>query len=183
MKKILLFICLFCSHGFYSFSQEMRVKTIDPDFVNAKKALVFTKGDMIAIETDSIYLMNAKIYAYFLLLHMNYLDKSTDTLCDRIIKSYEKILKEKHEEYQKLLSNCEEADSVSLAMMHHTRQSLEVTQATLKYTQQSLDQTLQTLESANKYMKKERSKSIFEKVLLGVGGLGLGLAVGVLIAH
>ena len=183
MKKFHSFLLIFCFLGFHALAQETHLKKIDPGFDGAKKALLFFKSDTIALDCDSVYLMNKATYAFFMLIYQNLFSNDLDLVCSNLLQSYEERLQQSHETYQKLLANCKETEKVSFDMMNDTRKSLESTQKTLDYTQLTLDQTLQTLESANKYMKKERSKSIFEKVLLGVGGLGIGLVIGVLIAN
>lgn len=142
--------------------------------------LLFTKGDTIKIESDSVYLVNAIRYSFYRNLHKATL-AGKDSVCSKLLNAYELRLIEHEQAYSKLLENSKQAEKVSLDLISYSQKSLAGTQKTLEFTQATLDQSLKSIDMAHNYIQQEKWNSKGQKLLVGICGVGVGLLVGVII--
>ncbi len=183
MKYLVILMALL---GFYSkiFSQSnSTIHSIGEEYcASTDSPKLFQKGDTLIIDCDSVYIINKIRYKFYKDMHKATVEES-DAPCKDILLVYENRLKEHEDAYSKILNNCKKTEQVSLDLIDYTQESLMNTQKSLQYTQQTLDYSIQSLDKANKLIKKEKQASKFEKVLIGIGGAGIGILTGVLISQ
>lgn len=180
MKKLILLIA-FLSIALISSAQIRSKVTIPSSYcLSEQRPLLFTIGDTILVECDSIYIMNAKRYAFYKSVHEAMINDD-DNVYNKLLESYELRLKQHQDSYEKLFSNMHQSDKIASDLIESSQQSLSGTQKNVLELQEKLDMSLKNLEHANAIIKDERRKGRNQKFLAGVGGAGLGLIVGVLI--
>ncbi|PKP43612.1 MAG: hypothetical protein CVT95_12055 [Bacteroidetes bacterium HGW-Bacteroidetes-12] len=179
MKKLILLIA-FLSIAIISIGQ-IKSKAIIPSnyCVSEQRPMLFTSGDTIVIECDSIYLMNAKRYAFYKSVHEALL-QDDDNVYRELLESYELRLTEHQDTYERLFSNLNLSDKITVDLIGSSQQSLASTQKSISNLQEKLDNSIKNLEIANTIIKDERRKSRNQKILTGVGGAGLGFILGVI---
>ena len=181
MKQILLFqvvlLCLVSS----VFGQSGSFKMVPLQYsTSTGSPLMFTRGDTIKIESDTVYLMNAIRYSFYRNLHKATL-AGKDSTCSKLLNAYELRLIEHEQAYSKLLENSKQAEKVSLDLIAYSQKSLAGTQKTLEFTQSTLDQSLKSIDLAHDYIQQQKWNSKGQKLLVGICGVGVGLLVGVII--
>ena len=168
-----LITCVFAQSGsFKVVPQQYSTSTGSP--------LLFTRGDTLKIESDTVYLMNAIRYSFYRNLHRATL-AGKDSVCTKLLNAYELRLIEHEQAYSKLLENSKQAEKVSLDLIAYSQKSLAGTQKTLEFTQTTLDQSLKSIDMAHNYIQQEKWNSKGQKLLVGICGVGVGLLVGVII--
>jgi hypothetical protein len=180
MKKLILLIA-FLTIAIISLGQ-IKSKVIIPSnyCISEQRPLLFTIGDTILVECDSIYMMNAKRYAFYKSVHEAFL-KDNDAVYGKLLESYELRLKEHQDTYERLFSNIHQSDKITSDLVDSSQQSLASAKRSIFSLQEKLDVSIKNLELANAIIKDERRKSRNQKILTGVGGAGVGLIVGILI--
>jgi hypothetical protein len=103
MKQFLLLpvvlLCLVTS----VFGQSGSFKIVPLQYgTSTSSPLLFTKGDTLKIETDSVYLVNAIRYSFYRNLHKATL-AGMDSVCTKLLNAYELRLVEHEQAYSKLL--------------------------------------------------------------------------------
>lgn len=157
---------------------------ITEEFCESKESpRLFKQFDTIVLGCDSMYLLNKLRYKFYYSLHKDFLEKSENTDCIKLINLYENAILSHENAFNYLLQNCEQTEKISLSLISDTKDNLKNVNKNLEYTQKSLDEALKTLEHANKLLKKERWNSIGQKILIGLGGLGAGILLGTLITN
>ncbi|MFN8135659.1 MAG: hypothetical protein U0Z17_10725 [Bacteroidales bacterium] len=170
-------LCMFTS----AFGQSGSFKIVPLQYgTSTSSPLLFTRGDTIKIENDTVYLMNAIRYSFYRNLHKATL-AGKDSVCSKLLNAYELRLIEHEQAYSKLLENSKQAEKVSLDLISYSQKSLAGTQKTLEFTQSTLDQSLKSIDMAHDYIQQEKWNSKGQKLLVGICGVGVGLLVGVII--
>jgi ElaB/YqjD/DUF883 family membrane-anchored ribosome-binding protein len=163
------------------FGQSGSFKIVPPQYsTSTASPLLYTKGDTIKVESDTVYLVNAIRYGFYRNLHKATL-AGKDSVCSKLLNAYELRLIEHEQAYSKLLENSKQAEKVSLDLIAYSQKSLAGTQKTLEFTQVTLDQSLKSIDIAHNYIKQEKWNSKGQKILVGLCGVGVGLLVGVII--
>jgi ElaB/YqjD/DUF883 family membrane-anchored ribosome-binding protein len=182
MKKIAYLFIVFVLFWISAKSQNnASIKTIPVDYCTSNETpKLLTLGDTIVITCDSVYLINKIRYKFYKEIHLA-LQKDNNSECKDLLQAYENRLSEHESTYNKLLINSKKTEKISLDLIDYTQKSLENTQKTLDYTQLTLEQSMKSLDQANELIKKEKWNSKGQKLLVGIGGVGVGILVGVLI--
>jgi len=181
MKRnvFLLFFSVMIAANLYS--QNKTIKSVPVNYCYSNKSpLMFLNGDTIITECDTIYLVNKGRYSFYKNIHEATLS-GKDSVSSKLLNAFELRLFEQQNAYDKLLNNSKQSEKITLNLINDTQSSLVNTQKTLDYSQKKLDESLKSLESANDYIKKEKWNSRGQKVLIGIGGVGIGLIIGSLI--
>ena len=164
------------------FSQNGSLKLIPSGYCTLNGSpLLFTKGDTIRVSCDSIYIMSTSRYAFYKSIHKTIAESDKDSVCTKLLSSYEKQLIDRDKSYNKLLENSKQAEKVTQDLIDYSQKSLAGTQKTLEFTQATLDQSLKSIDLAQDYVQKAKWNSKGQKLLTGICGVGIGLLVGVLI--
>ena len=178
-KVFILFFSLTVAANLYS--QNKTIKSIPADYCYSNKSpLMYLNGETIIVECDTAYLVNKGRYNFYKNIHEATLS-GKDSLSGKLLNAFELRLFEQHNAYEKLLNNSKQSEKITLDLINDTQSSLVNTQKTLDYTQKTLDNSLKSLELANDYIKKEKWNSKGKKLLIGIGGIGVGLITGMLI--
>ncbi len=182
MKKKFFFLIFAVVAVTDLFSQSGSLKLIPSEYCTSNGSpLLFTKGDTIRVSCDSIYLMSVSRYAFYKSIHKTISESDKDSVCNNLLRAYEKQLIERDKSYNKLLDNSKQAEKVSQDLIDYSQKSLAGTQKTLQFTQSTLDQSLKSIDMAQNYIQKAKWNSKGQKLLTGLTGAGIGLLLGILI--
>lgn len=175
MKKLMIILFFTIALVNNVFCQIGLLKTIPVDFCQTiKPPIKYMMGDTIIINCDTVFVFNRAGYSYYNSLKAVVLGTSP---CSAIISSYEKSLIEQQKAYSDLLNNCNLQEKITNELITSAKSSLEATQKTLGNTQDILKNSIESLDIAKKLAKKEKTMSILEKILIGLGGAGVGAIV------
>ena len=100
-------------------------------------------------------------------------------MTNALLENYTKTLKRNIELESKLKINFDESDALDKEIYQRTQATLTNTQKALDYTINSLEKATNSLDIVEKNVKRQRTKSIFDKILIAIGGIGVGVLVGV----
>jgi hypothetical protein len=176
---IFIFLVLLSLH---SNAQKSGLKTIPSNYEGMNTSpWLFTEGDTLVIEADSIFIVNANRYHFYRDIHQNILS-SDDSACSQLLNSYEARINNFEMRYQELANNSQETQVVTLGILEESMEELEKTKIDLEEAQLGLQESREGLDEAKKELRKERSSYTKKKILIGAGGLLIGLVLGILIA-
>jgi hypothetical protein len=163
--------------------------TIDGSFHNKTDPPLHLKmGDVLKIQTDSVYLMNAARFRYYVKLEdlRDLIDSGKeDSIVAAMITQYEQAIDSCKTYYKLLLRNADKTSSVSEQLAAETKRVTDASITTLTKAdnslisaKQNLDEAKNHLTEAQKLIKKSMRAQIFQKILIGVACLAIGYAVG-----
>ena len=180
MKNLFFFFFLGL-FTYFSYSQELdslKVIEIPESYANRQGQPFMVKKDSLYLfHTPDIYLVNKKS---FLALESFYKNMSNrNDMTNALLENYTKTLRRNLELENKLKINFDENDALDKAIYERTQATLANTQKALDYTINSLEKATNSLDLVEKNVKKQRRKGVFEKVLIAIGGIGVGVLVGV----
>lgn len=135
------------------------------------------KDSLYVFRTPDIYLVNKKSFLAIKNVYQSTIDK--DKMTKDIIEKYTQTLRRNIDLERRLTINFTESDSLDLVVYQKTQVTLNHTQKALDYTLNSLEKATKSFELVEKATKRERRKTIFEKTLIGLAGIGIGVLVGV----
>ena len=179
MKNILLFFFIFL-FATTSYSQIDSLKTIEIPASYANRQgppLLVKKDSLYTFRTSDIYLVNKKSFLALKGFYEN-VGKRND-MTNALLENYTKTLKRNIELESKLKINFDESDALDKEIYQRTQATLTNTQKALDYTINSLEKATNSLDIVEKNVKRQRTKSIFDKILIAIGGIGVGVLVGV----
>jgi ElaB/YqjD/DUF883 family membrane-anchored ribosome-binding protein len=183
MKKKVLGVFLplvFVLFGLYG--QDGRKIIIPEDYsLSIESPRKFHVNDTLIIRCDTVFIINKDRYLFYKDLHYSVTNKKSDSLLNKIVLIYENRLKENEDAFVKLLNNSKKADTLTLDLIDYSQKRLGNIEKSLSYTQNTLNSSIRSLELANDYINKQQWNSIGQKVLIGIGGVGLGIIIGVLV--
>lgn len=180
MRKFFLSFTLLLIAVFSIGQSKSRVIVPENYCFSEQRPILFTIGDTVIVACDSIYLMNAKRYAFYKSIHEALL-LDDDTVYSKLLLSYELRLKEHHDTFERLFKNIDQADITTQNLIDYSQGSLTNTHQNVYDLQEKLDISIKNLELANGIIKDERRKNRNSKALIGIGGTSLGILIGVLI--
>ena len=155
------------------------------DVIKIPESYANHAGEPIAVKKDSLYmfktadvlLVNKKSFLAIKNVYQSTIDQ--DQMTKALVEKYTQTLKRNMDLERKLHVNFTENDSLDLLVYQKTQTTLNHTQKALDYTITSLDKATKSLALVEKASKRKRRKSIFEKILLSVAGLGVGALFGI----
>ncbi|WP_025741231.1 hypothetical protein [Aquimarina pacifica] len=165
----------------FSFGQELNSSKIieipasyadrigTPEMVRKDSLYIFRTGDIFLVNKMSLSAMK-KIYEEF---------SNQNDMTKTLVDNYTNTLKRNIELENKLKINFAKNDSLDQKIYERTQATLINTQRALDYTINSLEKATNSLDLVEKNVKRQRRKSIFEKALIAIGGVGVGVLVGV----
>ncbi len=181
MKKFVLLMCFFAVLVPAIFAQVGKQVVVPAEYsISTNSPILFSKGDTIRLDCDSVYLINKMRYNFYRNLHKATL-AGKDSVNVKLLNAYELRLKEHEIAYNKLLDNSKQAEKISFDLINYSQKSLAGTQKTLEFTQTTLDQSLKSIDIAHNYIQQEKWNSKGQKILVGICGVGVGLLIGVVI--
>lgn len=150
------------------------------DFCTNKEIIRLDRGDTLLVSCDSVIVLSNAQYRYLKAVLKAYKDTTEIARYEQLITSYEQSIKTSKADYDKLLANARKTEQASFALIDRSLATLDGTQKILNYTQTSLDQSIKSLEATEKLLKKQRRATIGQKLLVGIGGAGIGLLLGII---
>lgn len=148
----------------------------------------FSKGSVLTIETDKVYLINDRRYTYYKRLEdlRDLIETDNqDSIVLALIKHYESSLDSCKMYYTLLLANSDKTNTVSQNFVNETKKVADQGVITLNTANQSLDKatanldkSLEHLTNAEKYMKKSLRLKWLDRLIIGTACLVIGYAVG-----
>lgn len=180
MKNLYFFFSLILL-PLFSFGQEpdsLKIIEIPESYANRQgRPFIVKKDSLYVFRTPDIYLVNKKS---FLALENFYKNISNQNdMTNALLENYTKTLRRNLELEGRLRTNFDEYDALDKAIYEKTQATLTNTQRALDYTINSLEKATNSLDIVEKNVKRQRNKGVFEKVLIAVGGIGIGVLVGV----
>ena len=176
-----IFIILILMAVFYTAgSQNMTGNTsIIPESYSSSndQPLLFRKGRILKVECDSIYVLNSQTFNYFKNIREVLSTPGLD--CSEVIELYKNTLIENALLTEKLLLNARETGELDQKRYTATRESLNSAQESVKVSIEKLELASRSLDNANKQVVRMKRKSNMEKILFGIGGIGIGILAGI----
>ncbi len=179
MKNLLFsFLLMFISFSYGQVTDSLKIIEIPESYADRQgKPFMVKKDSLYLFKTPDIYLVNKKS---FLALESFYKNVSNQNdMTNALLENYTKTLRRNIELESRLKINFDETDALDKAIYERTQATLTNTQKALDYTINSLEKATNSLDLVEKNVKRQRKKSVFEKVLIGLGGIGIGVLVGV----
>ncbi|MBQ4818845.1 hypothetical protein [Aquimarina sp. MMG016] len=179
MKK--LFLVLFIITVCFSHGQELDSLKV----IEIPRSYADRVGEPFKVKQDSLYifrttdvlLVNKKSFSALKNVYLSTLDQ--DKMTKDLIEKYTQTLSRNIDLERKLKINFRESDSLDLEVYKRTQATLTNTQRALDYTINSLEKASTSLDLVEKNARRERRKNVFEKILIGIAGIGAGVLVGV----
>lgn len=153
---------------------------MSPDFCTNNKIIRLDRGDTLQVSCDSVVVLSIPQYKILKDVLKEYKKSDEITKYEKLIASYEESIKTSKADYDKLLENTKKTEQISFGLIDRSLATLDGTQKILNYTQTSLDHSIKSLEATEKLLKKQRRATIGQKVLVGIGGAGIGLLLGII---
>jgi hypothetical protein len=155
---------------------------MSPDFCTNKKIMALGNGDTLLVTCDSIIVLSNTQFQYLKTVLAAYKKDTTQIArYEKLIASYEESIKTSKADYDKLFENAKKTEQISFGLIDRSLSTLDGTQKILNYTQTSLDHSIKSLEAAEKLLKQQRRKTLGQKLLVGIGGAGVGILTGLII--
>jgi len=179
MKK--LAIALLLGTVSIIFGQEMdalKVIEVPESYANRIGEPFSVKKDSLYVfRTSDVYLVNKKSFLAIKNVYQSTINQ--DNMTKDIIEKYTETLRRNIDLERRLEINFTQSDSLDQIVYLKTQATLNNTQKALDYTLNSLEKATHSLDLVEKATKRERRKTVFEKVLIGVAGVGLGVLIGI----
>ncbi|WP_298548782.1 hypothetical protein [uncultured Aquimarina sp.] len=179
MKKIVFTLLIFsvCK----VFSQEidsLKVIEIKESYANRSgEPFTVKKDSLYVFRTPDIFLVNKKSFLAIKNVYQSTIDQ--DKMTKELVEKYTQTLRRNIDLERRLNINFTKSDSLDQIVYQKTQATLSNTQKALDYTINSLDKATNSLELVEKATKRQRRKTVFEKILIGVAGVGAGVLLGV----
>ncbi len=179
MNKLLsLFFILTVSTTFCQEIDSLKVIEISESYANRTgEPLIVKKDSLYVFRTPDIYLVNKKSFLAIKNVYQSTIDQ--DKMTKEIIEKYTQTLRRNIDLERRLTINFTKSDSLDQIVYQKTQATLNHTQKALDYTVNSLEKATNSLELVEKVNKRQRRKTVLEKILIGLAGVGAGVLVGV----
>lgn len=179
MKKILYIICICIAVS--AFGQEidsLQVIEIPEAYANRTGEPFTVKKDSLYIfRTPDVFLVNKKSFLAIKNVYQSTIQQ--DKMTKELVAKYSQTLRRNIDLERSLKINFAKSDSLDQMVYEKTQATLLNTQKALDYTVNSLEKATTSLEVVGKAAKRQKRKGLFEKILIGATGIGVGVLVGV----
>ncbi|MFD2563149.1 hypothetical protein [Aquimarina rubra] len=135
------------------------------------------KDSLYMFQTADVFLVNKKSFLAIKNVYQSTIDQ--DRMTKELVEKYTQTLRRNMDLERRLSFNFTKSDSLDLLVYQKTQTTLNHTQKALDYTINSLDKATNSLELVEKATKRQRRKTVFEKILIGVAGVGAGVLLGI----
>jgi len=179
MNKIIIFIFIFLIPKLYSQAiDSLQVIKIPESYADhSGEPLVVKKDSLYLFKTPDIFLVNKKSFLAIKNVYQSTIDQ--DRMTKELVEKYTQTLHRNMDLERRLDFNFAKTDSLDLLVYQKIQATLGHTQKALEYTINSLDKATTSLELVEKATKRQRRKTVFEKILIGVAGVGAGVLLGI----
>ncbi|KAA1243033.1 hypothetical protein [Aquimarina sp. RZ0] len=179
MKRLVFTLCIvMVSKTFCQEIDSLKVIEIPESYSNHTGEPLTVKIDSLyRFKTSDIYLVNKKSFLAIKNVYQTTIEQ--DKMTKELIKKYTQTLHRNIDLERSLKINFTKSDSLDQIVYEKTQATLNNTQKALDYTINSLEKATNSLELVEKATKRQRRKTVFEKILIGVAGIGAGVLVGI----
>ncbi|MEW7289077.1 hypothetical protein [Aquimarina sp. 2304DJ70-9] len=178
--KIVMLI-LFIATVSATFGQEidsLNIIEIPESYANRLgEPLTVKKDSLYVFRTPDIYLVNKKSFLAIKNVYQSTINQ--DKMTQELVEKYTQTLRRNIDLEGRLQTNFAKSDSLDQIVYKKTQVTLNHTQKALDYTVNSLEKATNSLELVEKATRRQKGKTVFEKILIGVAGVGAGVLVGV----
>ncbi|WP_299259857.1 hypothetical protein [uncultured Aquimarina sp.] len=179
MKKIILilFILSICE-VFCQEKDSLKVIEIPESYADRSgEPFAVKKDSLYVFRTPDVFLVNKKSFLAIKNVYQSTIDQ--DKMTKELVEKYTQTLRRNIDLEKRLNINFTKSDSLDQIVYQKTQITLDHTQKALDYTINSLDKASNSLELVEKASKRQRRKNVFEKILIGIAGVGAGVLIGV----
>ncbi|WP_299218717.1 hypothetical protein [uncultured Aquimarina sp.] len=179
MKKIILilFILSVCK-VFCQEKDSLNIIEIEESYANRLgEPFTVKKDSLYVFRTPDIFLVNKKSFLAIKNVYQSTIDQ--DRMTKELVEKYTQTLRRNIDLERQLNINFTKSDSLDQIVYQKTQATLSNTHKALDYTINSLDKATNSLELVEKATRRQRRKTVFEKILIGVAGVGAGILLGV----
>ncbi len=141
--------------------------------------LMFGKGSLLKIECDSLFVLNHVSFSYFKSLREVLADHSAG--CSVLVELYKNSVKENMALAEKLMINSRETDKLNMQQYVLTKDYLNSAQKSLDESIIKLENAGRLIDKSNRQVTRLKHRNTMEKILFGIGGLGLGIFTGIVL--
>ena len=155
-----------------------QVKVIDSAYqVVTRDFYSSTLNDTIIFKTSGISLINdAQLNAMMEIV--DYINSNDiDEASRRVIEANTKIIEESKIHYEHLLNVSNKQQDITLNNLVSTKKSLDEISGALVETRTALELANQNVKTSNDLLKKQKSAKIWQGVLIGLAGIGVGVLI------
>ena len=138
---------------------------------------VVKKDSLYIFRTPNVFLVNKKSFLAIKNVYQSTINQNRMT--KELVDRYTQTLHKNIDLERRLNINFTKNDSLDLIVYQKTQTTLDHTQKALDYTINSLDKATSSLDLVQKANKRQRRKSVFEKILISMAGVGAGILVGI----
>ncbi|WP_075343720.1 hypothetical protein [Tenacibaculum agarivorans] len=138
--------------------------------------LTVKKDSLYVFKTSEVYLVNKKSFLAMKNIYQTTIDQ--DKMTKELVEKYTATLRRNIDLERQLKINFSKSDSLDQKIHERNQLTLDRTQKALDYTINSLDRATKSLDIVEKESKRQRRKSVFEKILIGAAGIGAGILIG-----
>lgn len=179
MKKLLfIFFILLTTTTFGQVRDSVNVIKIPASYANHIGEPIQVKKDSVYLfKTPEVFLVNKKSFLAIKNVYQSTINK--DKMTQDLIEKYSATLRRNIDLERRLKINFTKTDSLDQIVYEKTQLTLTNTQRALDFTLNSLEKANNSLDLIEKATKRERRKRVFEKILIGIAGVGVGILVGV----
>ncbi|MEP5340720.1 MAG: hypothetical protein ABJL44_13330 [Algibacter sp.] len=177
-KLVFTLFILTVSTTFCQETDALKVIEISESYANRiGEAFIVKKDSLYVFRTPDIYLVNKKSFLAIKNVYQSTIDQ--DKMTKGIIEKYTQTLRRNIDLERRLTINFTESDSLTKIVYKKNQTILNHMQKTLDYTINRLEKATNSLVFIEKENKRQRKKTVFEKILIGIAGVGAGVLVGV----
>ncbi|MHA7056508.1 hypothetical protein ACWGOQ_0004770 [Aquimarina sp. M1] len=178
MKNIIIVVFTFLGCELYCQEiDSLKVIEIPENYADRNGApFVVKKDSLYVFRTPDVFLVNKKSFLAIKNVYQSTINQ--DRMTKELVEKYTQTLRRNIDLEKRLNINFTKSDSLDQIVYQKTQITLNHTQKALDYTINSLDKASNSLELVEKASKRQRRKNVFEKVLIGVAGVGAGILVG-----
>lgn len=179
MKKILVLFTILCVGKLFSqVPQKTTPIEVPATYANHLGEPISVKKDSLYVfRTADVFLVNKK--SFLAIKNVYQSTVNTNEMTEQLIEKYTETLHKNIDLERKLNTNFAATDSLDLQVYQKMKTTLANTEKALEYTVNSLEKATNSLELVEKASKQQRKKTFFEKLLIGMAGVGAGILVGV----
>lgn len=175
---LLAFIIFFTWSSYSQEPPSSNIITIPASYADREESLLkATTDSLYKFETPDIIFVPKRINDANINVIQNIIVR--ESMISEVVENYTRLVKENFDLQKKLETNFAQADSLDSLSYTTARTALVETQKSLEFTINSLEKATNHLDNLEKIVKAQRRKTVFEKILIGVAGVGAGVLIGV----
>jgi hypothetical protein len=151
--------------------------------VSRKTPIAYTYGSLIRIDCDTVYVINKARFGLYEKARKTVINNNYSNAQRELAENYEQALAEQDKAFRELFDRYQRLDSSYQLTITTTRSSILAVNENLNAARQTVDAANKNLAEVNKIIAAARRRNFLDKVLYGMGGVGIGVIAGVLLVR